>query len=93
MHVVDLLEEALDLAERMGIQVRRQWLDDTAGGTCRIGNQWVLFANLSLSAEEQLTQVLAALRQNGQAAQHASSTSLKRLLQAEVPQHDSQRAL
>ena len=62
MHTVEVLEDALRLAERAGFSVRRQWLDDSIGGGCRIGQQRVLFVNLSLSAEEQLAQTVAALR-------------------------------
>ncbi len=62
MHTIDLLEEALKLATQEGITVRRQWLGETTGGACRIGNQRVLFVNLSLSAEEQLQQAIDGLR-------------------------------
>lgn len=65
MHAVDLLDEALKVAECFGVEVRRQWLGEVAGGVCRIGNRWVLFANLSLSTEEQLEQVVEALRKSG----------------------------
>ena len=62
MHTVDLLEEALQLAERSGITVRRQWLAEGIGGPCRIGKQAVLFINLSATNEEQLRQAVEALR-------------------------------
>ena len=54
MHTIDLLEEALRLAEQAGFEVRRQWLGESNGGACRIGEQKVLFVNLSLTADEQL---------------------------------------
>ena len=62
MHSVDLLEEALKLAQEVGFDVRREWLGEATGGACRVGDKWVLSADLSLTAEEQLQQVTAALR-------------------------------
>ncbi len=62
MHTIDLLEQTLTVAERAGIQVRREWLGDVPGGLCRIGATRVLYTNLSLSAEEQLQQLVFALR-------------------------------
>ncbi len=58
MHTIDLLEQTLTMAERAGIQVRREWLGDMPGGLCRIGATRVLYTNLSLSAEEQLQQLV-----------------------------------
>ena len=81
MHTVDLLEEALALAEANGFSVRRQWLAEGLGGMCRIGDQRVLFINLASSSEEQLEHALKALRSLGLAGEKLSvSTSLKRLL-------------
>ena len=54
MHSVDLLEEALNLAQVHGFEVRREWLGDAPGGACRVGSKWLLYANLSLTADEQL---------------------------------------
>lgn len=62
VHSVDILEEAIELAERIGFQVRHEWLDGSSGGTCRIGKSWVLFVDLSLTAAEQLDQAISALR-------------------------------
>jgi hypothetical protein len=62
MHSVDLLEEALKLAEDSGFEVRREWLGESTGGVCRLGPKWLLFVDLSLPADDQLTQVIQALR-------------------------------
>lgn len=62
MHAVDLLEEAIALAERIGLQIRHEWLGEQTGGLCRIGSRSVLFIDLSLTADEQLLQVVRALR-------------------------------
>ena len=61
MHSVDLLEEAIGAAMDSGLNVRQEWLGDQPGGVCRIGNNTVLFVNLSLSAQEQLQTVASAL--------------------------------
>ena len=61
-HTVDLLNEAFDLAKMVGFEVRREWLGEKVGGACRLGDRWILFSDLSLTAEDQLSQVIAALR-------------------------------
>lgn len=61
-HSVDLLDEALELAADIGFEVRREWLGEKVGGACRLGERWILFSDLSLTAEEQLGQAVVALR-------------------------------
>ena len=62
MHTVDLLEEALRVAEKAGYRVREEWLGGMGGGGCEIrGRKW-LFLNLGLGPAEQLDQVLDTLR-------------------------------
>lgn len=81
MHVVDLVEEARELAESVGFEVRREWLSERAGGACRIGNRWILFSDLSLSANEQLEQLVEALRHSPLLpAQFQASSALKRCI-------------
>jgi len=81
MHTVDLLDEALALAERNGFSVRRQWLAEGLGGMCRIGEQRVLFVNLAASTDEQLGHAVVALRSLSLSSKDVSlSDSLKRLL-------------
>lgn len=65
MHSVDVLEEAIALAEYCGFEARREFLGESTGGACRIGGQWILFVDLSLPAAEQLSQVIAAIRSSG----------------------------
>ncbi len=62
MHSVDLLEEALQVAMNSGFEVRQEWFNEQGGGACRIGEQKVLFVDLSLTAQEQLEHVVEALR-------------------------------
>lgn len=80
MHTVDLLEEALQLAERRGFSVRRQWLAEGLGGACRIGQQRVLFINLSATNEEQLRHAVDALREIDVTDEKGISESLLRLI-------------
>ncbi len=62
MHTVELLDEALHVAERCGYRVRQEWLGGRGGGGCEIkGRKW-LFLDLAFSPEEQLEVVLDALR-------------------------------
>lgn len=65
VHSIDLLEEALSAAEKIGIEVRPEWLGESTGGVCRIGTKHILFLDLSLSAAEQLKQAIEALRSKG----------------------------
>ena len=58
---VELLEQALALAERSGITVRQDWLSGGPAGLCELkGRRW-LFVDLSLPPAEQLEQVLSGL--------------------------------
>ncbi len=62
MHTVDLLDEAVALAERLGYRVRNEWLGGSGGGGCEVrGSRWI-FLDLALGPAEQLEQVLATLR-------------------------------
>jgi len=62
VHTIELLEEAVRLAELHGIKLRRSWMGGVSGGSCQIqGESWI-FVDLSLSSREQLAQVLTGLR-------------------------------
>ena len=62
MHTVELLEEALEVADSLGYKVRHEWLGGSGGGACEFaGGKW-LFVDLALNAVEQLEQVTEALR-------------------------------
>ena len=62
MHTVEVLEQALDLAERLGYRVRQEWLGGSGGGGCELGGRKVLFLDLALGPIDQLDQVLDTLR-------------------------------
>ena len=62
MHTVELLEQALQVADQLGYSIRHEWLGGAGGGACEIrGRKW-LFVDLALNAVEQLEQVAAVLR-------------------------------
>ena len=64
MHTVELLEQALETAQRLGYGIRQEWLGGTGGGACEFGGKKWLFVDLALNADEQLEQVAAALKQD-----------------------------
>lgn len=80
MHTIDLLEEALQIAAKSGFEIRREWLSGATGGACRIGSQRVLFIDLSLTAAEQLEQVIDPLRTSAVKIDEPMSSPLRRLL-------------
>jgi hypothetical protein len=62
MHTVELLNEAVDTARRLGYEVRQDWLGGNGGGHCLVrGRKWLLI-DIAQSAEEQLEVVAEALR-------------------------------
>jgi hypothetical protein len=66
MHTVELLEEAVHAARRLGYEVRQDWLGGDGGGHCLVrGRKWLLL-DIAQSPDEQLEVVGDALR--GEAA-------------------------
>ena len=66
MHTVELLKRALTAAKLAGYHIRQEWLDGCAGGGCQINGQKWLFLDLTLNTQEQLDQVIEALRDDPQ---------------------------
>jgi len=81
MHTVELLQEALEAARRLGYEVRQDWLGGDGGGHCLVrGRKWLLL-DLAQTADEQLAVVTEALRGEPGAAAAARSPELaERLL-------------
>jgi hypothetical protein len=62
MHTVEILHDAINTARRMGYDVRQDWLGGNGGGHCLVrGRKWLLL-DLAQTAEEQLSVVADALR-------------------------------
>lgn len=64
MHTIDLLEQALDAARRLGYTVRLEWLDGQRAGACELRGKRYLFLDLAQGPMEQLDLVLEALRRD-----------------------------
>ena len=80
MHTVELLEQAIGVAEQLGYQTRQEWLGGSGGGSCEFaGRKWI-FIDLSLTAFEQLEQVVEALRQDPGIFVIPLSPTMRRLL-------------
>ena len=61
MHTVELLDEAVRLASRLGYQVRQEWLEGGGGG-CEFGGRRWIFIDLGAAVPEQFEQVARVLR-------------------------------
>ena len=62
MHTVELLEQVLTVAERLGYGVRHEWLGGQGCSACECGGRKWIFVDLAASATEQLEQVAEALQ-------------------------------
>jgi hypothetical protein len=62
MHTAGLLAEATDLARQLDYQVREEYLEGAGGGHCSFGGKKWLLLDVTQSAEEQLSDVADALR-------------------------------
>ncbi len=62
MHTVDLLEQSLEQATRLGYRVRREWLGGVGGGACELKGQKILFLDLAQGPLEHLEQVREAIQ-------------------------------
>jgi hypothetical protein len=84
MHTVELLQEALDTARRIGYEVRQDWLGGNGGGHCLVrGRKWILL-DVAQSADEQLDVVVEALRGEPGAARAVRSPELAQRLNVRV---------
>jgi hypothetical protein len=81
MHTVELLQDALRSAERLGYQVRHEWLGGGGGGACEIQGQKWLFVDLALGPADQLEQVLDTLRREPDPASFPLPEPLDTMLQ------------
>jgi hypothetical protein len=62
MHTVEILDQAIDLAKRAGYAIRQDFFAGCGGGGCELKGRKFLFLDLDLGPEEQLEQVVGALR-------------------------------
>jgi hypothetical protein len=80
MNTVELLDQAIDLAKRLGYLIRQDFFAGCGGGGCEVKGRRLLFLDLDLLPEEQLEQVIAALRSEPAAATLPVSHELGELL-------------
>jgi len=62
MHTAQLLSQALDLSRRTGFRIREEVLEGAGGGHCLVRGQKWLLLDLTQTHQEQLNDVLDALR-------------------------------
>lgn len=77
MHTVELLEEAIELAERAGFKVRSEWLAGRGTGWCELKGQKWLFLDLSETPREQLERVTQCLQAQPQVTGASMSAPLR----------------
>jgi hypothetical protein len=81
MHTVELLDEAVQTAKRLGYEVRQDWLGGNGGGHCLVrGRKWILL-DVAQTAEERLDVVADALRGEAGASRAVKSPELLQRLQ------------
>ena len=73
MLTVDLLDQALRAAERLGYRVRHEWLGASGSGGCEYQGQKWLFLDLGLNPTEQLHVVADVLARESSADHNALS--------------------
>ena len=61
MHHVELLEQALSVARKIGFLVREEYVGDIDGGSCVVRGQKMLFLDPQLSIPDRLVIVCEAL--------------------------------
>ena len=75
MHTVEMLSEAIELARKLGYQIREDQLEGAGGGHCLIrGSKWLLL-DITQSADERLHDVLDAVRESGPPADWLGESS------------------
>ncbi len=80
MHTAQLLSQALELSRQVGFQIREEALDGAGGGHCLIRGQKWLLLDLTQSHQEQLNDVIDALRCEPQLDPQNVPASLVKLL-------------
>jgi hypothetical protein len=77
---VELIDEALGVLRRAGVEVRSDWLDGRGSELCVVHGQRIMFMDLSTTLDEQLASLLDALRRLAAIDLAAVSPALRRRL-------------
>jgi hypothetical protein len=80
MHTVEMLEQALDLAMRLGYIIRQEGLAGSGGGGCELKGRKLHFLDLDLGPGEQLEEALETLRREPHAIELPMPPELRELL-------------
>jgi hypothetical protein len=80
MSAVELLEEALSVASRIGYRIRSEHLGETRSGACEIAGRKWFFLDLTLNSVEQLELVLDALRADAAIQSAPMSKALRKAI-------------
>lgn len=75
MHTMERFELATRIAESMGYEVRHEYLGGTNGGSCEYGGRKFIFIDLSLTAVEQLEQLVLAIQEIEEAENRRANQS------------------
>jgi len=62
MRTLELLDYLIELARRLGYEIREEWLDGVGGGACVVKGQRILFVDQSLPPVDRVEQVAQSLR-------------------------------
>jgi hypothetical protein len=62
MRTLELLDYLIDLARRIGFEIREEWLDGMGAGACEIRGQRILFVDQSIPPVDRLLQVAHSLQ-------------------------------
>ena len=62
MRTLELLDYLVDLARRLGYEIREEWLDGMGGGACEVKGKRIMFVDQSLPPSERVEQLAHALR-------------------------------
>jgi hypothetical protein len=76
MHSVELLEQALVVALKLGFRVREEYVGDIDGGSCVVRGQKMLFLDPQLSIPDRLAIVCEALAADRQLDRSTLSAAL-----------------
>ena len=76
MHNVELLEQALIVARKLGFRVREEYVGDIDGGSCVVRGQKMLFLDPQLSIPDRLTIVCETLAADPQLDHRTLSPAL-----------------
>jgi len=81
MHTVELVQEALETARRLGYEIRQDWLGGDGGGHCLVRGRRLLLLDVAQSPDEQLDVVIEALRGESRMASLKISRSMAERLE------------